>query len=80
MTRPSDLARRLEQIHEEICCLQGDILDMRDGLPFTWRTRGTAASLEKDWNELQRIMDRMSVMEDRMRKLDRDIESGRLEG
>lgn len=79
MTRPSDLARSLEQIHEEICCLQGDILSMRDSLPFTWRTRGMGASLEKDWNELQRIMDRMSVMEERMRKLDRDIESGRLE-
>lgn len=79
MTHPSDLARRLEQIHEEICCLQDDILSMRNSLPFTWRTRGMCASLEKDWNELQRIMDRMSVMEDRMRKLDHDIESGGLE-
>ena len=79
MTRPSDLARRLEQIHEEICCLQDDILSMRNSLPFTWSTRGPCASLEKDWRELQRIMDRMSVMEDRMRKLDRDIESGGLE-
>lgn len=72
--RPSDLARRLEQIHEEICCLQDDILSMRNSLPFTWRTRGLAASLEKDWTELQWIMDRMSVMEDRMRNLDREIE------
>lgn len=79
MTRPSDLARRLEQIHEEICCLQDDILSMRNGLPFTWRTRGIGASLEKDWNELQRINDRMTVMEDRMRKLDHDIESGWLD-
>lgn len=78
LVRPSDLARRLEQVHKEMCCIQDDILGIRNSIPFTRSTCGTYASLEKDWRELQYCLDCMSVIEDRMRELDRDLEAGRL--
>lgn len=68
MMCPLDMARRMEKIHEELCVLQGELYDFKYDC-------GGRASLDSEAIEVQKIMDRMSALEAKLREFDRDYRS-----
>lgn len=65
MMWPSDMARRMEKIHEELCVLQDELYGFKYDC-------GGRVSLDSEAIEVQKIMDRMSALEAKLREFDHD--------